>query len=203
MSLNRRAFLAAGAALTTSVASSASSAMASNANGAIPASDASAGSAGEEGHGGVRTDAEILAAQGWRPFAGRKVGVLSNPTGVLANGDHIVDSMVAAGIRPAAAFGPEHGFRGSAQTGGSEGDYTDPRTGVPVYDAYGVDAVKLAAMITKAGVDIVVFDIADVGARFYTYGSCTPRWSPPRRPERPLWSWTGRTRWAARLTARC
>jgi uncharacterized protein YbbC (DUF1343 family) len=102
-------------------------------------------------------------------LAGRKVGVLSNPTGVLASGDHIVDSMVAAGVRPVAAFGPEHGFRGSAQAGGSEGDYTDPRTSVPVYDAYGVDATKLASLFSKAGVDTVVFDIADVGARFYTY----------------------------------
>ncbi|WP_396287255.1 exo-beta-N-acetylmuramidase NamZ domain-containing protein [Amycolatopsis sp. PS_44_ISF1] len=117
----------------------------------------------------VLTGAEQLAAQSWRPLAGRKLGVLSNPTGVLANGDHIVDSMVAAGVRPVAAFGPEHGFRGSAQAGGSEGDYTDPRTGIPVYDAYGASAAKLATLFTKAGLDTVVFDIADVGARFYTY----------------------------------
>ncbi|WP_033292936.1 exo-beta-N-acetylmuramidase NamZ family protein [Amycolatopsis jejuensis] len=117
----------------------------------------------------VLTGAEQLAAQGWRPLAGRKLGVLSNPTGVLANGDHVVDSMVAAGVRPVAAFGPEHGFRGSAQAGGSEGDYADPRTGVPVYDAYGADAAKLASLFKKAALDTVVFDIADVGARFYTY----------------------------------
>lgn len=115
------------------------------------------------------TGAETLARQGWRTLAGRKVGVLSNPTGVLDNGDHIVDSMIAAGVRPVAVFGPEHGFRGSAQAGGSEGDYPDPRTGLPVYDAYGADAGKLAGMLSKAGVDTVVFDIADVGARFYTY----------------------------------
>ncbi|MEV8608606.1 DUF1343 domain-containing protein [Amycolatopsis sp. NPDC051373] len=120
-------------------------------------------------HQKVLTGAEQLAAQHWRPLAGRKLGVLSNPTGVLASGDHIVDDMVAAGVRPVAAFGPEHGFRGSAQAGGSEGDYTDPRTGIPVYDAYGADAVKLATLFTKAGLDTVVFDIADVGARFYTY----------------------------------
>ncbi|NIH86732.1 exo-beta-N-acetylmuramidase NamZ family protein [Amycolatopsis granulosa] len=113
--------------------------------------------------------ADVLAREGWHALAGRRIGVLSNPTGVLGNGDHIVDSMIAAGVRPVAAFGPEHGFRGSAQAGGSEGDYTDPRTGVPVYDAYGADAAKLAGMFTKAGVELVVFDIADVGARFYTY----------------------------------
>jgi uncharacterized protein YbbC (DUF1343 family) len=95
--------------------------------------------------------------------------VLSNPTGVLTDLDHIVGSMVAAGVRPVAAFGPEHGFCGSAQAGGSEGDYTDPHTGIPVYDAYGASADKLADMFTTAGVDLIVFDIADVGARFYTY----------------------------------
>jgi uncharacterized protein YbbC (DUF1343 family) len=66
-------------------------------------------------------------------------------------------------------FGPEHGFRGTAQAGGSEGDQTDPRTGIPVYDAYGATVDTLAAMYRRAGVDTVVFDIADVGARFYTY----------------------------------
>ncbi len=113
--------------------------------------------------------ADQLAADGWQQLAGRKVGVLSNPTGVLINLTHIVDSMVAAGMRPLAAFGPEHGFRGTSQAGGSEGDYTDPRTGIPVYDAYGATAEDLAGMYTKAGVDTVLFDIAGAGARFYTY----------------------------------
>jgi uncharacterized protein YbbC (DUF1343 family) len=95
--------------------------------------------------------------------------VLSNPTGVLRDLTHIVDSMVAAGSKPLAAFGPEHGFRGTSQAGGSEGNYTDPRTGIPVYDAYNASAEDLAGMYTKAGVDTVVFDIAGAGARFYTY----------------------------------
>jgi uncharacterized protein YbbC (DUF1343 family) len=113
--------------------------------------------------------ADLMAAQGWRALAGRRVGVLTNPTGALRDHTHIVDSMVAAGMRPVAAFGPEHGFRGTAQAGGSEGDYLDPRTQIPVYDAYGATAEKLAGMFVKAGVDTVLFDIADVGARFYTY----------------------------------
>jgi uncharacterized protein YbbC (DUF1343 family) len=113
--------------------------------------------------------ADLLAADDWRKLAGRKVGVLSNPTGVLRNLTHIVDSMVAAGMKPLAAFGPEHGFRGTSQAGGSEGNYTDPRTGIPVYDAYNATAEDLAGMYTKAGVDTIVFDIAGAGARFYTY----------------------------------
>ncbi|MFC6088114.1 exo-beta-N-acetylmuramidase NamZ domain-containing protein [Saccharothrix lopnurensis] len=141
---------------------------------AVPALSAPA-PAGAEDHRGpsrprrVETGAEQLAARGWDRFAGRRVGVVTNPTGVLRDHTHVVDSMVAAGRPPAAAFGPEHGFRGTAQAGGSEGDYRDPRTGIPVYDAYGANATKLAGMFTKAGVDTVVFDIADVGARFYTY----------------------------------
>ncbi|MEU8631572.1 DUF1343 domain-containing protein [Amycolatopsis sp. NPDC048633] len=159
MNLNRRHFLGAGALAVPALAGGSAVA------GAQPGPQDQA-----QAHPGrVLTGAEQLAAQGWRSFKGRKLGVLSNPTGVLLNGDHIVDSMVAAGVRPVAAFGPEHGFRGSAQAGGSEGDYTDPRTGVPVYDAYGADAAKLASLFTKAGVDTVVFDIADVGSRFYTY----------------------------------
>ncbi|HEY4457821.1 MAG TPA: DUF1343 domain-containing protein [Pseudonocardiaceae bacterium] len=117
----------------------------------------------------VLPGADVLAVDNWRKLAGRKVGVLSNPTGVLRDLTHIVDSMVAAGTKPLAAFGPEHGFRGTSQAGGSEGDYTDPRTGIPVYDAYNATAEDLAGMYTKAGVDTVVFDIAGAGARFYTY----------------------------------
>jgi len=123
----------------------------------------------EDGGRRLATGAEVAAAGGWRLLDGRAVGVVTNPTGVLRDQTHVVDSMVAAGRVPRAAFGPEHGFRGTAQAGGSEGDYRDPRTGVPVYDAYGAGSAKLAGMFAKAGVDTVVFDIADVGARFYTY----------------------------------
>ena len=118
----------------------------------------------------VMTGAEVLANDGWRALAGQKVGVISNPTGILPDYQHIVDTMHASGkVNIVAVFGPEHGFRGSAQAGGSEGDHIDPRTGIMVYDAYGANADKLAGLYTKSGVETVVFDIQDVGARFYTY----------------------------------
>ncbi|MER7010637.1 DUF1343 domain-containing protein [Saccharopolyspora sp. NPDC000359] len=118
----------------------------------------------------VRTGADVLAERGWEDVKGRRIGVVTNPTGVLSSLVHVVDAMHASGaVDVAAVFGPEHGFRGTSQAGGSEGDYRDPRTGLPVYDAYGADAAKLAGMFRKAGVEQVVFDIADVGARFYTY----------------------------------
>ncbi|TCO49595.1 uncharacterized protein YbbC (DUF1343 family) [Kribbella antiqua] len=116
------------------------------------------------------TGAEVLAADDWRALSGQKVGVISNPTGILPDLTHIVDAMHASGkVNVVAVFGPEHGFRGTAQAGGSEQDHIDPRTGIMVYDAYGATATKLADLYTKSGVETVVFDIQDVGARFYTY----------------------------------
>lgn len=118
----------------------------------------------------VVTGAQVLADSGWKALAGQKVGVISNPTGLLSDMSHIVDAMHASGkVNLVAVFGPEHGFRGTAQAGGSEGDHVDPRTGVMVYDAYGANADKLAQLYTRSGVQTVVFDIQDVGARFYTY----------------------------------
>ncbi|WP_298177400.1 DUF1343 domain-containing protein [Saccharomonospora sp.] len=157
MTVNRRRFLSTSALAGSLLATAATSAAA--------APSESAG----RGRARVTTGADRLAADGWRRLSGRRVGVLSNPTGVLADQVHVVDSLVEAGVRPVAVFGPEHGFRGSAQAGGSEGDYEDPRTGVPVYDVYGVDTDKFTELLRKANVDTMVFDIADVGARFYTY----------------------------------
>jgi uncharacterized protein YbbC (DUF1343 family) len=66
-------------------------------------------------------------------------------------------------------YGPEHGFRGTAQAGGSEGDSIDPRTGLPVHDLYGKSWPDMPAIFDKDAVQTVMFDIQDVGARFYTY----------------------------------
>lgn len=130
---------------------------------AVPA-DATRGSRG------VRTGFEVLQAGAFSELRGQRVGVISNPTGVVRDLSHEVDIMHASpDVDIVAAFGPEHGFRGSAQAGGSEGDTEDPRTGLPVYDLHGKPATKMAEYFDKAGLDTVVFDIQDVGARFYTY----------------------------------
>lgn len=118
----------------------------------------------------VTPGADRAAADGWRVLSGRKVGVLTNPTGILTNLRSIVDEMHESGaVDLRAVFGPEHGFRGTAQAGEAEETSVDPRTGVTVYDAYGATATSLARMITDSGVDTVVFDIQDAGSRFYTY----------------------------------
>ncbi|MFI9173334.1 exo-beta-N-acetylmuramidase NamZ family protein [Streptomyces lincolnensis] len=117
-----------------------------------------------------RTGFENLTATGYEPLSGRRVGIVTNPTGVTRDVRHIVDIMHADDrVDLIAVFGPEHGFRGTAQAGGSEGRYDDPATGLPVYDTYLKSGRALADIFTASGVDTIVFDIQDVGARFYTY----------------------------------
>ncbi|GAA2066650.1 DUF1343 domain-containing protein [Streptomyces albiaxialis] len=141
---------------------------------AAPLLTAGAAGAAPPGGGGsahsVVPGADVAAARGWSMLRGRKVGVVSNPTGILRDASHVVDSMAARDeLNIVGVFGPEHGFRGSAQAGESEPKFEDPRTGLTVYDAYGADAKKMAALFRKAGADTIVFDIQDVGVRFYTY----------------------------------
>lgn len=162
MRMSRRALLAATAAAVS-----------------LPAPVASA--AGAEAGRRLRTGFERLAADGYALLDGRRAGVVTNPTGVTGGGAHsgdgergavrhIVDVMHAdPRVNLVAVFGPEHGFRGTAQAGGSEGRYDDPATGLPVYDTYLKSGQPLADVFTASGVDTVVFDIQDVGARFYTY----------------------------------
>ncbi|MFE6758425.1 exo-beta-N-acetylmuramidase NamZ domain-containing protein [Streptomyces sp. NPDC057684] len=154
MNVSRRSLLAA----TTA------SAVAATAGAASPAL------AAEKDSGRLRTGFERLAAGGYRILAGQKVGFVTNPTGVTRDVKHIVDVMHAdERVKLTAVFGPEHGFRGTAQAGGSEGRYDDPATGLPVYDTYLKSGQALADIFTASGVDTVVFDIQDAGARFYTY----------------------------------
>jgi uncharacterized protein YbbC (DUF1343 family) len=118
----------------------------------------------------LQTGFERLAATGYTPLKNQSVGIVTNPTGVTRDVRHIVDVMHEdPRVNLTAVFGPEHGFRGTAQAGGSEGRYDDPATGLPVYDTYLKSGRELADVFTASGVDTVVFDIQDVGARFYTY----------------------------------
>jgi uncharacterized protein YbbC (DUF1343 family) len=118
----------------------------------------------------VRTGVEELIASGYATLRGQKVGIVTNPTGVLPDMTHEVDVMAASDeVDLVAVFGPEHGFRGTAQAGGSEGSYVDERTGLRVWDTYLKSGEPLADIVRRSGVDTMVFDIQDAGARFYTY----------------------------------
>jgi uncharacterized protein YbbC (DUF1343 family) len=118
----------------------------------------------------VRTGIERLIASRYAVLRGQRVGVITNPTGILPDLRHEVDVMHGDNaVDLVAVFGPEHGFRGTAQAGGSQGFYHDPRTGLPVYDTYGKSGPALADVFTASGVDTILYDIQDVGARFYTY----------------------------------
>ena len=118
----------------------------------------------------VRTGLAALIDSRYATLRGQRVGVIANPTSVTTALTHEVDVMHASSdVDLVAVFGPEHGFRGTAQAGGSEGDSIDPRTGLPVYDLYAKSWQDMQGIFDKAGVQTVMFDIQDVGARFYTY----------------------------------
>ncbi|MEU5155815.1 DUF1343 domain-containing protein [Glycomyces sp. NPDC021274] len=117
----------------------------------------------------VRTGIEVLADDGFAALAGQKIGVIANPTSVLPDLTHEVDRMHASGaVDLVAVFGPEHGFRGVSQAGEGEDFFLDPKTGIPVYNAYN-DKDRMAELLAQTGVETLVFDIQDVGSRFYTY----------------------------------
>jgi uncharacterized protein YbbC (DUF1343 family) len=122
----------------------------------------------------VRTGLDRLVESGFAALASQRIGVISNPTGVNGRYSHLVDLLHAhaqatGGLTLGGVFGPEHGFRGSAQAGDSEGTGTDARTGLTVYDAYNASQTTWESLYARSGAQTLVFDIQDVGSRFYTY----------------------------------
>lgn len=97
---------------------------------------------------------------------GKTAGIFANQTSMVG-GTHLVDTLRSLGIDIKVIFGPEHGFRGNADAGEKIGNYTDPRTGIPVVSLYG--AKRRPSAEDVKGVDVLIFDIQDVGVRFYTY----------------------------------
>jgi uncharacterized protein YbbC (DUF1343 family) len=112
--------------------------------------------------------ADRLLAEAYHLVEGRRLGLITNHSGVDARLRPTADLLHrAAGAELVALFGPEHGIRGDAADGEKVGDARDPRTGVPVHSLYGQTRQPTAGML--AGVEVMLFDIQDVGARFYTY----------------------------------
>ena len=111
---------------------------------------------------------EAFLRDDWRDLGGRSVGIVTNQTGVTSRLESIVDALRrSAHVRVKAIYAPEHGFRGDRPAGSSVATYTDPQSGLPVYSLYGASRHPSAAMLD--GVDVLVFDIQDVGSRAYTY----------------------------------
>lgn len=97
---------------------------------------------------------------------GKRVAVLANPTTIIGD-KHLVDSLLSRGVNIVKAFGPEHGFRGAADAGAKVNDEVDAKTGIKIVSLYGPK--KKPSKEDLKDVDIMIFDVQDVGARFYTY----------------------------------
>lgn len=99
-------------------------------------------------------------------MAGKRVGVVANQTSVVGQ-THLVDTLLSLHVQVVKVFAPEHGFRGDAGAGEHIADGKDTKTGLPLISLYGKNKKPTADMLKD--VDVMVFDIQDVGARFYTY----------------------------------
>jgi len=116
----------------------------------------------------VYTGLDVLKQIGFEPLLGLNVGVITNHTALSKEGEHLVDLLYATEtINLKAIFAPEHGFRGDAQAGDAIPGGIDPKTQAPIYSLYGANREPNQEMLE--GLDILIFDIQDVGARFYTY----------------------------------
>ncbi len=111
---------------------------------------------------------EKLLFQNFDLIENKRVGVIANHTSVLKNGVHIIDFLVQSKrVNVVAAFGPEHGFRGDAPAGEKVETTIDQKTGIPLYSLYGKINKPTKEMLKD--IDVLIYDIQDVGARFYTY----------------------------------
>ena len=113
---------------------------------------------------------EVFLRETWRDLHGRRVGIITNQSGVTSRLESVVDALLGHGrIAVTAIYAPEHGFRGDRGAGADVASYVDPVTHLPVYSLYGASKHPSAEML--AGVDVLLFDIQDVGSRAYTYVS--------------------------------
>jgi uncharacterized protein YbbC (DUF1343 family) len=113
---------------------------------------------------------ELLMAKYHYLVAGKRVGLVTNQSGVTGTGESIIDLLAGdKSIQLVALYGPEHGIDGTASAGAYVESYMHPSLGIPVYSLYGSTRMPSAEMLD--GIDMLVFDIQDIGARSYTYMS--------------------------------
>ncbi len=116
----------------------------------------------------VKVGAHVLLDNHLNELEDKRVGLVMNPT-ARVEGSHMLDTLIARDINVTALFAPEHGFRGDIGAGETIEDGIDQSTGLPVFSLYGKTRTPTPEMLEK--VDILLFDIQDVGARFYTYNA--------------------------------
>lgn len=117
---------------------------------------------------GVIPGVEILLRDSLHLLQGKRVGLITNPSGRDRAGRSTIDLLARApGVKLTALYGPEHGLRGLAQAGEDVKSTVDSATGLPIYSLYGPTMVPTPEML--AGIDVLVYDIQDVGARVYTF----------------------------------
>ena len=97
----------------------------------------------------------------------KHVGVVANQTSIMDDGTHLIDTLLSCGVDVVKIFTPEHGFRGTADEGASIASGVDEKTGIAIVSLYGKNKKPTAEQLQ--GIDILVFDLQDVGCRFYTY----------------------------------
>jgi uncharacterized protein YbbC (DUF1343 family)/CubicO group peptidase (beta-lactamase class C family) len=114
----------------------------------------------------TRSGLDVLEEQKFQPFAGKRVGLITNHTGIDREGRRNIDAMRVAGINIAVLFSPEHGFAGKEDRSGIQ-DAVDEKTGIKIFSLYGQTTRPTPEMLR--GIDLLVFDIQDVGVHFYTY----------------------------------
>lgn len=117
-------------------------------------------------HAQTKTGLQVLLADIGR-LSKQRVGLVTNASGVTSNLVSTLDALRDKGVQVTALFGPEHGFSASAPDAAAVDSSRDARTGLPVYSLYGNTRKPTAEMLAK--IDILVFDLQDVGVRFYTY----------------------------------
>jgi len=118
-------------------------------------------------NGEVLTGLDVLVRDKFAPLQGKRVGLITNHTGIDREGRRNLDRMLEAGVQVAAVYSPEHGFMGSEDRE-DVADWKDPSTGVHVWSLYAGKTRRPTDAMLR-GVDALVFDIQDIGARFYTY----------------------------------
>lgn len=119
----------------------------------------------------VRPGIDVLVEDSLHLVKGRAVGLLTNRTGVDRHGVPDAERLRAAGINVVALFSPEHGFRGAADPGAAVATTRDSATGLPIYSLYGRNLAPTPEMLS--GVQVLLIDLPDAGARYFTYVSTT------------------------------